>query len=340
MADRLILHIGAPKTATSSIQSCLASNRAALAAEGILYPGTDINHVPEFLAKLPFSAPEHMNEEAPRRWSQLVNDVASHPGTVVLSSEIGCAASIEQGRAILADLDVPRTRIVITLRPLVQLLPSTWQEYVKSGDTVTYSDWLEQVFSGPPDFSSSNFWIGGNLSELVDRWTRIVEPDQVTIVILSPTQQDRIYRDFETIIGLRPGMLQPLPLDLANRSLTAGESELIRRVNLRLHGHQPGRHGYLGIPLPALWEMLRRVPSPSEPRLGVDPTFREPIERLSREFADSIGRSGCRIVGELTDICPPLDNMDFTVPSEEQITLEAAIELVHALITVERPTST
>lgn len=39
-AKRAVLHIGAPKTGTTSIQSFLAKNRGALRAEGALYPGS------------------------------------------------------------------------------------------------------------------------------------------------------------------------------------------------------------------------------------------------------------------------------------------------------------
>src|SRR5690606_40699353 len=36
--DRIVLHIGTEKTGTSSIQHFLSKNRAALAAEGFVYP--------------------------------------------------------------------------------------------------------------------------------------------------------------------------------------------------------------------------------------------------------------------------------------------------------------
>ena len=42
----LVLHAGIHRTGTTSLQRLLAKNRAALAAEGIAYPGEGQNHQP------------------------------------------------------------------------------------------------------------------------------------------------------------------------------------------------------------------------------------------------------------------------------------------------------
>ena len=41
---RVIIHAGIHRTGTTSLQRCLAGNRAALAARGFCYPGTEVHH--------------------------------------------------------------------------------------------------------------------------------------------------------------------------------------------------------------------------------------------------------------------------------------------------------
>lgn len=41
--EKLIIHIGGPKTGTTAIQTALAENRDVLRKNGILYSGAEIN---------------------------------------------------------------------------------------------------------------------------------------------------------------------------------------------------------------------------------------------------------------------------------------------------------
>lgn len=306
--------------------------REHLATKGILYPGPDINHVPEFLAPLDFPAPRYMEEEGPQRWRSLCDSVALHDGTVLLSSEIVCSASIEQGRSLVRELGVGETRVILTIRSLHSLLPSTWQEYVKAGDTLEYEEWLDVVFAGPPVYDTHQFWIANNLGDVVERWTAIVGADNLTVVVLDPHDNGRIFRDFESILGFDRGFLIPPPPDLANRSMTVEESELIRRINLRVRGDQPGQHGYEVVPLFALWSMLERMPGPDEARLGLGAHHHELADRLSRDFVDRITETGCHIIGRLEDLCPDFVGTEHAPLASDDLPIGAAVSLAAALL--------
>lgn len=310
-----------------------------LMAGGILYPGPDINHVPEFIAPLKFPAPAYMENEAPRRWDDLRGSVDRHDGTVLLSSEIVCSANVEQGRFLIDQLGVREVGVIITLRPLHSLVSSTWQEYVKAGDTIDYSAWLDSVFSGPPIYDTNQFWIANNLGELVERWVTIVGAPNVTVIVLDPTDQDRLYRDFEVVLGLERGFLRRPPEDLTNRSMTAGECELVRQLNIRLGGDRPGRHGYQLVPLRALWDMLQRQPAADEPRLVLDERHRARADALSRDFADRITRTGCRVIGRVDDLCPDVDEGDRSTTGSAEVPMEAALALAGALVRLVNATS-
>lgn len=330
MAARLVLHVGAPKTATSSIQSCLASARDQLAEHGILYPGPDVNHVSQFLAPMNFPGPKYMEQEAPALWHRLKSEVDAHPGTVVLSSEIVCSADVSLGKRLLAELAVPDTEVVLTLRSLDHQLPSTWQEYVKAGDTITFDDWLSSVFGGPPNADTDYFWIAGNMAEMVERWLDIAGVGNLTVIVVDPNDRTRIFRNFEGILALPDGFLQPQPEDLTNRSMTATESELIRRLNVAVAGDQPGRHGYTVLPITALWEILSRQPADDEPRLGLTRHELRRVRQISRSFVARIETSGARILGDLRHLLPSMRPMKrrsttASVPMDVATALGAAL---------------
>src|SRR5882724_4089086 len=93
MRKQLYLHIGFPKTGTTSIQMWLTENATALAAHGVLYPATgrgrqehDYGHhqLPRGLVTKPLS-------ELAVMWPDMTNlreEVDNSPGsTIIVSSE-------------------------------------------------------------------------------------------------------------------------------------------------------------------------------------------------------------------------------------------------------------
>ncbi|PJI92575.1 hypothetical protein BC777_1430 [Yoonia maricola] len=99
---QIIVHIGHPKTGTSTLQKCLHRSRGALLQHGVLYPHTirGNNHL---AIKPLFVGPEAADrnelrrhkgnydaimEDAQNAWTLVCNDIARHkPETVILSSE-------------------------------------------------------------------------------------------------------------------------------------------------------------------------------------------------------------------------------------------------------------
>jgi hypothetical protein len=80
----LVLHIGLPKTGTTSIQRTLATNRPALRAHGFYYPRLSGGAVPQFLHRAGGS------RRVGQFWRELRDEVASLPqdgSTVILSAE-------------------------------------------------------------------------------------------------------------------------------------------------------------------------------------------------------------------------------------------------------------
>ena len=93
MSQRVLLHVGTPKTGTSYLQDVLFRNRAALARAGILYPADRFDG--QFLAaldlmRLPWGG---LEAEAIGAWDRLASRSGSWDGTAIISHEILATAS-------------------------------------------------------------------------------------------------------------------------------------------------------------------------------------------------------------------------------------------------------
>ena len=81
-------------------------------------------------------------------WDEMVAEVRRAPGRVVISSEDFSSARPEQARKLVDDLGADLVHVLIVARRLDKLLPSAWQERVKSvNETRTYDTWLREVLA-------------------------------------------------------------------------------------------------------------------------------------------------------------------------------------------------
>lgn len=92
---KLYMHIGVPKTGTSSLQNFLYKNRAQLQKRGVLYPNT-INGWPQHVELWPLSLKNnYINKTNTLPFEQYKEQIAhSDCDTVILSSELFCISSI------------------------------------------------------------------------------------------------------------------------------------------------------------------------------------------------------------------------------------------------------
>ena len=140
------LHIGEPKTGTTALQRRLAAGRAELRKQGVLYPGTEINHFYASLAACDIFYAGGPGDDA--AWKGILGEIARWDGTVVLSSEVFCWADERGAQLVADDLRDHDVRIVHTIRPFDRLLPSAYQEDVKNGRPQQFGRWLELIRRG------------------------------------------------------------------------------------------------------------------------------------------------------------------------------------------------
>lgn len=121
MPRRVFLHVGAPKSGTTYLQSRLHANRHALRRHGVLYPSGWLGEPRlHYWAALDVTGTCHGVD--PRRvhgaWDRLVARVRRARDDVVVSHELLARARPEQAARVLADLAATgaEVHVVLTVR--------------------------------------------------------------------------------------------------------------------------------------------------------------------------------------------------------------------------------
>ncbi|MFW6694111.1 hypothetical protein [Streptomyces sp. MAR4 CNX-425] len=303
-----LVHIGPHKTGTTTLQGAFHRGRRALAAHGVRYAGR--TRQPAHAAAAIAGGTPVNSLEAPSmaHWEQLCAEVAraGRRRRVVVSSERFANADDDTARAVVDGLGGKRVHVVVTLRPLLKILPSQWQEYIKSGHHHTYEKFLDGMLRRPPyDKPTPSFWRRHRHDELVARWAKAAGPENLTVVVVD--QGDPLWqlRAFEGLLGLPDGLLEPERDGLTNRSLTAAEVEILRQVNQELsRSRRPAVERKLV--REALVRELRGayVPEKDAARIATPAWARRAAAAVSAEMVAGIRASGVRVLGDLDSLVP------------------------------------
>lgn len=231
---RVILHIGAHKTATTFLQRSFHRNRRFLAAHGIHYPDIGPNPAHHVLTTPWIDNPDfngfNFGPGGPDGlWSRFVADHADRSGTVFLSGEPFSRLAPQQvDMAALAARLAPfeDVRIVYTARRQSELIQSIWLQTVKSrlsdklGEFIKRACSLHMVTGVPVDHGL-----------ILDHVLSGFAPEQVTIL------------DYEQIRRAPGGVLQVF-LDLVGSGLKAEALESVGQSQANISPDPLGMYVY------------------------------------------------------------------------------------------------
>lgn len=144
----MLLHIGVHKTGTTAVQTALANSRDILGNWQVRYPGQLMAH--RDVASSVMGRPLGWRTDGARPpqqalWNQVVKAAHAYQGITVISSEFFAESPDDVVRRIAKDMTCERLQIVITLRNLGRILPSAWQQNLKSGFEIPYLPWLQRM---------------------------------------------------------------------------------------------------------------------------------------------------------------------------------------------------
>jgi hypothetical protein len=332
-AGTRLVHIGPHKTGTTAIQGALHLARARLLAQGVVYPGRGRQVLYPILAVT--GQPALLGERRPdlTHWDNLlarINEAGDQ--RVVLSSEFLSEARDVTIKRVIEDLGGPAVHVVVTLRPLVRILPSQWQQYLQNGFRMPYEEWLDGIFAQPLRTPTPGFWRRHRHDELVARWADAAGTENLTVVVVDESDRLMLLRTFESLLGLPAGFL--VPEERAdNRSLTLAEAEVVRMINDEFRQQDWPDRNYSKFMRYGAVERMKaaRQPVPAEPRI-VTPTWA--LERAAEtggQMAKNIAEIGVRIVGDISALGDlPDDLLDEAgrEPAATLIPTEAAVQAI------------
>ena len=336
-ASGVLLHIGVHKTGTTAIQAALADARPELRSAGVVYPGKLQAQHRAALAVL--GRPWGWNSRGgavmdKSHFTKLARKVSSTSNRVVISSEFFCEADGQTAETVVEQLGSDRVHVVVTLRNLGRLLPSSWQQYLKYGLTTPYEKWLKNVFDNPGGSTATpTFWKRHDHGAVITRWAQAVGPKNLTVMVLEDVDRSAQFVAFAQMLDLSPEILVSRMDLTSNRSMTAAEAELLVRLNKRVKKQMEWteyvRYVRRGV---ALGMVEGREPGVEEPRLSTPDWALDAAAEHGRKSVEIIRSSGVHVLGDL-------DALAARIPSGAPIEAGAANELpvdaaVQAVMTV------
>ncbi|MET7699821.1 hypothetical protein [Streptomyces sp. NPDC005485] len=342
-AGTRLLHIGPHKTGTTSIQGALFAAKDAMVPHGVVFPARSRHPMEAALAVC--ARPGMMGDTEPTEghWRQLTELVrATGRRTSVISSEFFADAPDDETIARIADdLGRNRVHVLVTLRPLARIMPSQWQQYVQNGLRMGYEEWLDHMLrKAPYERPNPSFWRRHRHDRLVERWSRVVGPENITVAVVDDRDRDGLMRTFEALLGLPGGLLVPVP-DTANRSLTLAETEMLRRLNTEFRGNSLPDELYSKLVRNGAVMHMKNTcrPAPDDARIVTPQWALEAAAGIGAEMSGRITTMGVRVLGNpaLLSAPPPAASPDARqgkAPDALAIAPEVAAQALYGVLAV------
>jgi hypothetical protein len=336
--DAVVIHIGVHKTGTTAIQAALANSRSDLEKHGVRYPGRRQAHHAAAIAVIGktwgWSGKGGVQKDR-ESFERLGRQIAAHPGRVIVSSEHWCESPDEVAQETVMALGASRVQVAITVRNVGNLLSSSYQQYLKYGLRARYEPWLENLFAKDDGSRMSpSFWLRNHHDVVVERWAKAVGPDRVTVIVLEDVQRQAMFVAFAQMLGI-PQEILTSRMDLtSNRSMTAQEAELLRRVNVGVKNEmtwtQYERLVRYGV---ARTIVEGRDPAPGEPKIATPDWALDAAAERGARAAKRIGELGVTVIGSLDALAARIPSQPAIDPNAvTSLPMDVAVTAIETLV--------
>ena len=333
MAHTVVLHIGAMKSGTSTIQHQLQFHHEELAAQGFCFPGHRWRQ--QILGVLDVLDQTRDGQVVPGSegaWQRLLDEMAGFDGTGLISMEFLGPTPPDYIAKVVDSLRPADVHVVMTARDLGRNVPAMWQEGLKNRATWTWSEYLHDIASTekPRVGHARRFWRQMNYPFIAEKWLQAVGHDRFTLVTVPHPGADPgvLWQRFCSVIGLDPGGFPPVQAQ--NVSLSAASAEVLRALNEALPQDLPLFH-YQKVVKHLLAKQGMAGPTGPGDRIGFSAAWVD--ARAARQVA-RLRALGVRVVGDLDELRPVCqEGID---PSEcpPQDTFRAAVQAMAFLVGV------
>lgn len=326
MAERVVVHVGPPKSGTTAVQTVLWHHRRELAAAGILLPGRgpfEHNLVATALRD------DGAGPRARAVLARIGRRAAQWPGTLLLSCEWfahGDPALVDRLREAFP---AAVHEIVVTARDLEAVAPAAWQERLKLGHATPLDDFVESL-DRPGRWS----WATLDPSVVLERWARPGVRRHVVTVPGPGSGAGVLWARFAEACGIGATTCAP-DVAVPNESLAVETARLLELWGPRLRAAVDADTA----PWTEQYRWLRRlvghrmlVPRPGA-RIGLSPSQSVEVRERSCVARRRLEATGCILHGDLTDLTPDVPRVGVHPDDvDDAVLLEVAGDLVADLL--------
>lgn len=329
MSQRVLLHVGLPKTGTTYLQSVLWQNRASLAEQGVLFPGSRPRQ--HMWASMVVREHPGLARRSPgvlSAWDDLVAEATAWDGTTLISHEFFGCATTEQARGAVEALGDTEVHLVVTARDILTVTTSYWQEYVKHGFHGVALDDFPQPTESWDEWGPSSL----DIESVLARWAPHVSPEHVHVLVLPGpgSPQSALLEEFAGVLGVdATGFVTESAR--SNSSLGVVEVELLRRIGRDLEGFTAALDR--GVWIRSYLAQGKLVPRHGEAFLPSTQRVAE-LREKARRAVDVLGSAGYTVHGDLELLLVPEELPSARHPDSvtESELLDAATSTINLLL--------
>ncbi len=230
---KLFIHIGLPKTATSSVQNFLFNNHKFLDEHGFCYIKTGLSESlkchHDIIWKLGLHVgPSYVEKDIQKYKDEILNSLIDenkkyHDKDLIFSSELlTFLDDYEKLNPILEIFSNREIKFIVNIRRQDRFLESLYQQIVKDGTSLSFNEWLEQSREV------------ANYNKLINRVLKITSKENI-IIDLFDTNSQKLFpvEKFLILLGFDEEFILKMEIDnsIENESLSREQIEIIRKSN-------------------------------------------------------------------------------------------------------------
>lgn len=333
MAEKFILHVGFHKTGTTAIQASLFAAQPKLKELGITYVAKASHGAAWALNEKVWGWAKRGGRLTPQtKWNEFVREANSAPKTFMASSEFFSELTLSQIEKIKKDVRAKKYEIIFTIRPLVKMLASTYQQYLKYGIKADYSKWLHEMLDEPGSSKMTpTFWHRNFHDQAIAKWVEVFGVENVTVIVVDETKPDFLYDAFTSYLDLPAGLLTKQDSG-ANRSLTSEEAFMLLQINKQFPKDRLWDDYSIFVRQTAIRALTDKEADPTGTKLQTPQWAIDKATALTTSAVQHIAASGVRVIGDLDSL------KDATVPTGEnsEPTMIPIQTMVDALLAFEQ----
>jgi len=336
----LYLHIGPPKTGTTAIQAAATNAKGQLLAQENIEYLADENKPHAFHGTLDLINSETLNARDARRirskvgsWQGLKSMMLrSDANAFFISSEALAAFSLEHIGKFRSEIGPMRIHLILTFRPLLELMPSQWQQWVRIGEERELGQFIEKTIQEYEQSPPSYFWNTHDTARVAKRWIEGLSPDHVSLIVVDRVQPELILRHFEQVLGIHVPLLELA--ESSNPSLSLEEAYFLQEVN-RYQKSNPlaGDWSYLStVAIAKIARPLAQQQTASLHQLRVSADKVEQVLKIQRKILADLTGLDLTVLGQFPSEVRATHSSSDTISDATLQALQAAARItVHLL---------